>query len=208
MSGQIVVTISTQPGCGGSKIGQKLASRLATSYVDKQSVSKAARGLDAALDASEGTMMNKDFWDILRMTPILTNVDSYIPPIKSLVSDAPVHEREEEILLELVGDQSAVVVGRAGFHRLACKPGQVKIFIGADKPYRVENYMDFYDLSKEDAEELIDATDQATESYIRKVTGKDMFDVRNYDLTLNISRLGFEVVIDMLEDFIRKGHSL
>lgn len=208
MSGQIIVTISSQPGCGGAEIGQRLSGRLATNYVDKQAVANAARGLDVAMAGSEDSVMQKDFWEILRMTPILTNVDSYIPPIKSVVSDAPVHEKEEEILLELVGDQSAVVVGRGGFYRFRNHPDLVKIFIAADWTYRLENYMSFYDLSKEDAEELLETTDQATERYIRKVTGKDMFDVRNYDLMLKISRLDFEVVIDMLEDLIKKGHRL
>lgn len=206
MSGQIIVTISSQPGCGAGEIGQRLSGRLATNYVDKQSVANAARGLDVAMDGKQDSVMEKDFWQVLRMTPILTNVDSYIPPIMSVVSDAPVHEKEEEILLELVGSQSAVVVGRGGFHRFRKHPKLVKFFIGADRIYRLENYMDFYDLSREDAEELLETTDQATERYIRKVTGKDMFDVRNYDLMLNISRLDFELVIDMLEDFIKKGH--
>ncbi len=208
MSGQIIVTISTQPGCGGAEIGQRLSGRLATNYVDKQSVANAARGLDIAMNGSEDHMMKRDFWEILRMTPILTYVDSYIPPIKSVVSDAPVHEKEEEILLELVGSQSAVVVGRAGFHRFRNYPNLVKVFISADWVYRLENYMNFYSLSKEDAEELLRTTDQATERYIRKVTGKDMFDVRNYDLMLNVSRIDFDVVIDMIEDFIKKGHRL
>lgn len=208
MSGQIIVTISSQPGCGGAEIGQRLSGRLATNYVDKQSVANAARGLDVAMAGSEDLVMKKDFWEILRMTPILTNVDSYIPPIKSVVSDAPVHEKEEEILLELVGNESCVVVGRGGFHRFRNHPNLIKIFIGADWVYRLENYMNFYDLSKENAEELLETTDQATERYIRKVTGKDMFDVRNYDLMVNISRIDFELVIDMFEDFIKKGHRL
>ena len=36
MSGQIIMTISTQPGCGGVEIGQRLARRMSAVYVDKE----------------------------------------------------------------------------------------------------------------------------------------------------------------------------
>ena len=87
-----------------------------------------------------------------------------------MVSGAEVHEKEEEILLKLVGKNTAVVVGRAGFYRFSEYPQLVKIFLGGDWQYRLANYKRFYGLSDEDAEGLLRTTDQATERYIYKVT--------------------------------------
>jgi cytidylate kinase len=202
MSGQIVITISTQPGCGGVELGQRLARRMSAVYVDKRAVAKASRGLDAILENSRDAKSKGKFWELLGQTPILTNVESYIPEMRSVVSDAEVHEKEGEILLKLVGKNTAVVVGRGGFHRFREYPRLVKIFLGGDWQYRLENYKRFYGLSDEDAEGLLRTTDQATERYIYKVTGKDMLDIRNYDLSFNVSKIDFNVVVDLILDYV------
>ncbi len=163
MSGQIIMTISTQPGCGGVEIGQRLARRMSAVYVDKRVVAKAARGMDAIIESGEDAKSRSKFWELLGQTPILTNIESYIPEMRSVVSDAEVHEKEEEILLKLVGKNTAVVVGRAVFYRFSEYPQLVKIFLGGDWQYRLANYKRFYGLSDEDAEGLLRTTDQATE---------------------------------------------
>jgi cytidylate kinase len=202
MSDQIVMTISTQPGCGGVEIGQRLARRTSAIYVDKKAVSKAALGLDAILKTETNVKSKKGFWELLGKTPILANTEFYIPEMRSVVSDAPVHEREEEILLELVGDSKAVVLGRGGFYRFRNYPNLLRIFIGADWEYRLNNYMRFYSLIESDAESLLHTTDEATERYIRKISGKDMLDIRNYDLSFNVSKIDFNVVIHLITEYI------
>jgi cytidylate kinase len=202
MSGQIVLTVGTQPGCGGAEIGQRLARRMPAVYVDKKAVVKVSEGLDAVLKNSDDARSKSRFWELLGQTPILTNLESYIPEMRSVVSDAPVHDKEEEILLKLVGKNTAVVVGRGGFYRFREYQKLVRIFISADWDYRLENYKRFYSLCREDAESLLVTTDQATERYIRKVTGKDMLDIRNYDLSFNVSKIDFNLVIDMILDYV------
>lgn len=202
MSSQIVMTISTQPGCGGVEIGQRLARRTSASYVDKKAVANAARGLDTVLKDSDNAKVGGRFWELLGQTPILSHTEFYIPEMRSIVSDAPVHENEEDILLELVGKKTSVVVGRGGFHRFRNYPNLVKIFISGDMDYRLENYMRFYELCREDAEGLLRTTDRATERYIQKVTGKDMLDIRNYDISFNVSKIDFNVVVDLVIDYI------
>ncbi|HZK01353.1 MAG TPA: cytidylate kinase-like family protein [Anaerovoracaceae bacterium] len=208
MSGQIIMTISTQPGCGGVEIGQRLAARTVAAYVDKKAVAKASLGLDAILKDSNDAKSKGKFWELLGKTPILEHMEFYIPEMSSVVSDAPVHEREEEILLELVGDKTSVVVGRGGFYRFRDYPNLVRIFIGGDWNYRLENYMRVYNLGKMDAKDLLHTTDRATERYIRKVTGKDMLDIRNYDLSFNVSRIDFDLVVKFVAEYIhhRFGH--
>ena len=201
MSGQIIMTISTQPGCGGVEIGQRLARRMPAVYVDKKAVTKAAQGLNAVLTNSDDAKTKSKFWELLGQTPILTNMESYIPEIRSVVSDAEVHEKEEEILLKLVGKNTAVVVGRGGFYRLREYPRLTKIFLGGDWEYRLANYKRFYALNDQDAEGLLHTTDQATERYIHKVTGKDMLDIRNYDLSFNVSHMDFNLVVELILEY-------
>lgn len=202
MSDQIIVTISRQPGSGGLEIGQRLARRLKAVYIDKKTVAKAALGFDAVMKEIDDSKPAGRFWELLGQTPILNDLESYIPEIRSIVSDAMVHEKEEEILLKLIGDSPAVVVGRGGFFRLRSYPKIVNIFLSGDTEYRIDNYRRIFQLDRHEAEELIRTTDQATERYIHKVTGKDMLDVRNYDIMLNVSKLDFNRVVEMILEYI------
>lgn len=202
MSDQIIITISRQPGCGGLEIGQRLARRLKAVYIDKKTLTKAAMGLDAVLKSDSDAKSKRRFWELLGQTPILNDFESYIPEMRSLVSDALVHEKEEEILLELAGKGPAVVVGRGGFYRFRNYPNVINIFLSGDTEYRIKNYRQIFKLDREEAEELIYTTDQATERYIHKVTGKDMLDVRNYDLSINVSKLDFNRVVEMILEYI------
>jgi cytidylate kinase len=202
MSSEMIITISRRPGCGGVEIGQRLARRLRAVYIDKKTVSRAAEGLEAVLRESGDTGSAAKFWQILGQTPILYDVESYIPEIRSIVSDSPVSEREEQILLELAGEGPAVILGRAGFHRFRNHPGALHFFLGADQEYRLSNYMRLYRLKEDEARELLHATDLATERYIRKVTGKDMLDLRNYDLAMDVGKIDFNQAIEVLLDYI------
>lgn len=202
MSDPIIITISRQPGCGGVEIGQRLARRLSSIYIDKKTLARAAEGYEAAFKGKDDEKDKKPFWEILDKTPILQDFEYYIPEMRSVVSDAEVHEKEEEFLLELVGDGPAVVVGRGGFYRLRDRENAVHIFLSGDREYRVRNYARFFGITSEDAETLLDTTDEATERYIHKVTGRDLLDVQNFDLTINVTKLDFNFVVELILDYI------
>jgi cytidylate kinase len=202
MSYKVIITISRQPGCGGLEIGQRLARRLSANYIDKKTVEKAAKGLEVMEKAEDDAKSMKSFWDILGKTPILHDLESYIPEMHSIVSDAEVHEAEADILLELAGEGPTVVMGRGGFHRFSGFPNAIHLLFTGDPDYRLENYMRLFRLDEEDAKALLLTTDQATERYVRKVTGKDMLDVRNYDLCINVSKLDFNRVVEIILDYI------
>ncbi|MDD2484718.1 MAG: cytidylate kinase-like family protein [Eubacteriales bacterium] len=202
MSSSVIITISRQPGCGGLEIGQRLARRISAVYIDKKTITKAGEAYDAAVDPEEDCKAKSHFWELLRKTPILQDFESYIPEVKSIVSDALVHEKEEEIMNRLLGDGSAVVMGRGGFHRLRGRTNVMNVFLSGDDDYRVENYKRIFDLGEEDASALLSETDQATERYIYKVSGKEMLDLRNFDLVLNVSKLDFNCVVEIILDYI------
>jgi cytidylate kinase len=202
MSDPIIITISRQPGCGGGEIGQRLARRLSAEYIDKKTLSRAAEGYEAAFHVKDEEKGKKSFWDILGRTPILQDFEYYIPEMRSIVSDAEVHEKENEFLLELAGDGPAVVVGRAGFYRFRGKENAVHIFLSGEREYRIGNYARLFGLNREDAEKLLDTTDEATERYIHTVTGRDLLDVQNFDLTINVTKMDFNLVVELILDYI------
>lgn len=183
MSDQIILTISRQPGCGGLEIGQRLARRLSAVYIDKRTVTEAAHSLP----------LPQKGW----LVP-----ESYVPEVQSIISDEEVHEKEGELLLELADGGPAVVVGRGGFHRFRAYPNAVHVFLFGDDEYRLKNYKRLFLLDDGGAKELLHTADQATIRYIQKVTGKDMLDAGNYDLCINVSKLDFNRVAEIILDYI------
>jgi cytidylate kinase len=199
MSSNMIITISRQPGCGGLEIGQRLARRLDFPYVDKKTLAQAVD----KLTGTDGKSQIDEFWSKLGRLPVHVQcgLERYIPDVASIVSDRELHEDEAEILRQLVGEGPAVVVGRAGFHRFSAHPKLLRVFITGEQDYRIENYQQLYCLDRAAAEELLATVDRATERYIYNVSGHDMFDLRNYNLCLDISRIDFNRVIECIIEY-------
>jgi CMP/dCMP kinase len=202
MSDPIIITISRQPGCGGLEIGQRLARRLSAVYIDKKILARTAESYEAASAGKDDEKGSTHFWESLGRTPITQDFEYYIPEMRSIVSDAEVHEKEEEFLLELTGDGPAVVVGRGGFYRLRGRENAVHIFFSGEREYRARNYARLFGVDGECAMSLLETTDEATERYIHKITGRDLYDVRNFDLTVNVTELDFNFVVELILDYI------
>ena len=54
------------------------------------------------------------------------------------------------------------------------------------------------DLSEEKAEEVIDYVDKARENYIQKFTSTSRYDLRNYDLVLNMDYMTEDEAVDCI----------
>lgn len=196
----MIYTISRQPGCGGLEIGQRLARRLNVPYIDKKTVSGAASDLSAN-EEKGGTGGVRGFLERLSRTPIIYDLEAYIPDIGSVVSDTEVDDREAEILLQLVGDGPCVVVGRGGFHRLKDKENVFNVFLCGDLEYRQANYMKLYNMNKKEATDLLYEADHATERYIERITGCNMYDLRNYHMTINVTNIDFNRAIESVIEY-------
>jgi cytidylate kinase len=55
-----------------------------------------------------------------------------------------------------------------------------------------------YNVTEEKARVMIEDNDYTREVFTKSFTGKDRYDARNYDLTLDVSSLGIQGTIDFL----------
>lgn len=215
----IIITVNRQVGSGGFVIAGQLAERLSAVYVDKKILAATAKELDekeAELKKMKKAGMTEGvprkagdekkweaIWKHFARVPISSELEFYHPDLSGMTMDQQVHEKEEEILNQIVGSGPAVILGRGGFYRMKDHPYHVSVFINATREYRINNISNLYGLSREDAMELMKKTNEARAKYTYRVTGRDVLDVRNYDLAVDSGKLGASAVTDFILDYVK-----
>lgn len=209
-----VITVSRELGSGGRSIGQKLAARLGVRFSDKTLIQSLVKqtGLSVAeIERIKGRKKNwlSDFIDRVAPVPNSGAFLGWSRPMEDIgnggVTQDDVYRAEREILQGIAAEGSCVIAGRSGFFVLAGHPNKLDIFIRADREKRVARVMEKQQLSREDANAVIDAVDRARDNYVEKYSGKSRYDLRNYDLVLNVDTLDEDGAVDVIMNFIKNN---
>lgn len=190
---QIVITISRQLGSGGAYIGQQLAKKLDIFYLDREIIKMAAKDLSVL----EDELVQRDekirsFWQSVFQSGGYTGSDAYIPPQIFVPTDKDIFEAEAEIIKLIANDHSAVIIGRCGSHILRAFPNHISIFLHADLESREGRIKKLYNISQEVSSKMITKSDRERSRYHHKITGKEWTDARQYDLSIDTSKIGID----------------
>ena len=207
-----VITVSRQIGSGGHTVGRILAEKLGVRYCDKDLVKALEKKFNLTVSGIEKLKGEKKNWlaDALQFI-------SPVPSAKALgvnpkfaqefrvdVTSGEIYKAETEILKELAEEGSCVIAGRSGFFVFKDHPNRLNVFITAPDASRVRRVMEKQDLPEESATVLIRDIDAARENYIRRFTGADRYDSRNYDLVVNAAGHTEEQVADLILSYLRQ----
>ena len=99
--------------------------------------------------------------------------------------------------------KSFVVVGRCSEIMLKEYEGFISIFVLGDREVKRERIMRLYRLSAEEAEHTMSRRDWERKSYHNYYCKEKWGDSRNYDLSVNSSKLGIDRTVDLLETYVR-----
>jgi cytidylate kinase len=208
----VVLTISRELGSGGSFIGQAVARRLGLKYVDREILQEAARLLDAEdhdLERLEERVST--FWTRTAQVFSLGGPDvTYVPPTLRAVYEEDLFKVESRIIQEIATRDSAVIVGRGGFHVLRDHPGLVSVFVHAPEAWRAERIMATHgapDLAS--AFEILRRSDRDRAKFILTMTGLPWQDAHRSHLCLDTSKLGLDTAVDLVAHLVssRLGRS-
>jgi cytidylate kinase len=98
--------------------------------------------------------------------------------------------------------QSFVVVGRCSESVLKDYTAHIYIFVLADTKCKVERIERLYGISAQEAEQMITKQDKKRKSYHNYYCTIKWGDSRNYDISVNSSRLGIDKTVDFLEKYV------
>ena len=205
-----VITISREVGSGGGSVGRKLAEKLNVHYSDKQLMQALEERFNltsGGIEHLKGTKKNwfSDFFE--QVTPaskatIKVGGYTYSRDFKEAVTVRDIFDAEKEILNAIADEGSCVMIGRSAFFVLKDRPNKVDVFITASKEHRIGRIMAKQNMTREQAIDLIESIDKGRDNYVKRFTNLSRYDMRNYDLILDMDYLSEEEAVEKILSFI------
>ncbi|MCR4569979.1 MAG: cytidylate kinase-like family protein [Bacteroidales bacterium] len=200
-----VITINREAGSGGRTVGRILAQKLGVRYCDKDLIKALREKFNLTTEAIEKLKGEKTNWlnDFFQFVFPAPPPSAFLPQGSHLefradVTSDAVFAAEAEILRELVEEGSCVIAGRSAFFVTEGCPNKVDIFIRASEEHRITRLMEKQELTREQAQEVIQKVDAARETYVSRHTGSSRYNLNNYDLVLNMDTLSEEQAVDII----------
>lgn len=199
-----VVTIGREFGSGGHEIGNLLATRLDIPLYDNNLVRMVAKKLDItdetaqAVDETSLNSFLKGFVHSPAEYSSSVKNEEYSKPLSDQV-----YELQSEIIRKLAGRGPGVFVGRCADVVLRDYAECINIFICADMDDRIGRIAKRYDLSEKKAADKIKKIDRERRYYYESRTGLYWGDIDSHEMLFNVSRLGIERTVDILETIYR-----
>ena len=207
-----VITISREVGSGGGSVGRKLAEKLNVNYINKQLIQALEERFNLTSSGIEHLKNKKKHWftDLFEQVApapkatIKVGGYTFNREFQEAVTVEDIYEAEKEILNASADEGSCIITGRSAFFVLKDRPNKVDIFITASKEARIERIMAKQEKTKEEAVKLIETIDNGRDNYVKRYTGLSRYDMRNYDLILDMDYLTEDEAVEKILTFIGK----
>lgn len=198
MKKQLIISVGREFGSGGHEIAAKLAEHYGIPVLDHNLLDEIAeeKGLEVShlkhLDEK-----HKNVWISRKVKGFSTSPEEniYLMQFDYLQKKAK-------------NGESFVVVGRCSEHVLKDFDCMVSVFILGDKQKKKERIMELYQLSEGSAERLCLEKDSKRKRYHNSYCEGKWGDSRNYDISINSSKLGVEETTKILIDFIDRSREI
>ena len=194
MAEQIIISVGREFGSGGHEIAEKLAAKFELTLYDANLLREIAveRNIDAvALEKYD---------EIPKKRLISRNVRGYSNSPEENIANM----QFEYLQKKAKEGKSFVVVGRCSEAILKEYDGLISIFILADKECKIDRIKKLRNVSDTEAEFIISRHDRRRKDYHNYYCTGKWGDSRNYDISINSSKLGIDRTADYLEDYIKE----
>lgn len=192
MAEQKIIAIGREYGSGGHQIGEEIARRLNIPFYDSNLLTQIAS--DNNMDHEILKQYDERPRNRLFSRPVAGFGNSPEENVATLQFD---------YLLKMAREgKSFVVVGRCAESKLKKFPALISVFILADQEAKIARVKEIHGISEEEAKQEMKRVDWKRKSYHNYYCKGKWGDSRNYDLTINSSKLGIENTINLLEKYI------
>lgn len=202
----LVITIGRQYGSAGIEIGKKIAEILGIPFYDKELVEMAAEKSNLSSEAL------KDI-DERATSSFLYSVVSGSHSIRGIGSpiyyDMPINDKlfiaQTEVIKGLAA-QDCVIVGRCADYVLENEENVnvLSIFVYSSLEFRIQHVMDELELTRAKAKDVILKADKRRRNYYEYYSSKDWGVMTNYNMCLDVEKIGIDNAAQMVADCARK----
>ncbi len=193
MDRQLIITIGREFGTGGHLIAEELAKRFNLRLYDHNLLEFIAKE------------KNVDYDELKKYDEIPVNrLLSRTVKGRSNSMQENVARMQMKYLIEKAKEgESFISVGRCSEFVLRQFSCTISFFILGDFDEKLERVKTVYNLSDDEAENKMTRHDMKRKLYHNYYCDIKWGDSRAYDLCVNVSKLGIEKTVDMLEEYIR-----
>ena len=190
MAEKFIVTICRQFGSGGSEIGYRLAEELGVKYYDKNLIVQAAKesGLSEHVMAAEEEKPSGSFLYSMVLAPHAA-ASHFLNWTEDSLNDR-IYKAQANVIRKAAAEESCIFIGRCADSLLWDEPNVYRIFIQADLEDRKERIAKEGNVSLDKAADIIKKKDKTRANYYNFHTNNKWTDLTNYDLCLNVSKIG------------------
>lgn len=184
LKNKIVITISREYGSGGHFVGELLAKKLGINFYDKEIINLTAKeyGYNAKYieQFEEQSAKSNMFYS----------------------NDDKLFESEANVIEKLANNESCIIVGRCADYVLRNNKHTLKIFLYSDTKSKINRAVKYYGLNKQKAEKEIEKINKQRAKHYNNFTGKKWNSFDNYDLAINVDKLGVEETAEMIKNIV------
>lgn len=198
MEKQLIISVSREFGSGGHEIAEMLAEKFGLDLYDSNILEEIAT--EKEVDSSHF----EKYDEVPRNRIFSRTVRGYSNSMEENVANM----QFDFLQKKASKGESFVVVGRCAETMLKCYPALVSIFVLGDWDHKVERVKKLYNLSDAEAEKFIKKQDKRRKTYHNYYCDVKWGDSRNYDISVNSSKLGEKETAEMLADYIIKRQNL
>lgn len=203
MKKKFIVTIARQFGSGGSEIGYRLSQELGIKYYDKDLVVQAAKesGICEHVMAHEEENATGSFLYSMVLAPHAA-ASHFLNWTEDSLNDR-IYKAQANFIRKTASKESCVFIGRCADHLLWDEQNVFRIFIQADLDDRKTRIAEEGNLSLKKAEDIIKKKDKARANYYNFHTNNKWTDLTNYDLCINVSKIGgIDKAVQLIKEMI------
>lgn len=196
-----IITMEREFASGGNEIGRRVAKKLGIALYDRNILVEAAKRLEISpvyIGDLEETAPGSIIFNLSKTAMGGSKKDNpNLPMTEKLFLE------EKKIIEEIVEKEDCVIVGRCASFILKDRADCLKVFIHADKDYRINRAVETEKIAQADAKDFLRKSDKRRSSFYNTHTGWKWGDMSKFDLCLNSQSLGLDRCVDILAEMMR-----
>lgn len=192
MEKQLIISLGREFGSGGHIIAQQLAERYKIPLYDSNLLRDVA--VEKELNAEKLQKYDENPKNVLFTRTVRGYSSSPEENIARMQFDYLKSKAD--------AGESFVIVGRCAESVLKDNPNLISIFILGDMEQKIVRTMERNNISREKAQKLIEQQDKKRKAYHNHYSEGKWGDSRNYDLSINSSKLGLDETTRIIAEYI------
>lgn len=178
----MIITIGRQHGTRGYLIAQQLAQELGCPCYDKEILERAAKNSNFSREILRS-------YDEKRIYPYFMPESGSLELGGDFRLNMRLANAEFDAIRELAEEGDAVFIGRCADYVLRERSDLVRVFITAERNFRIQTVLANSELIPDDARKLIKSVDKERANYYEYYTDQTWGDPAVFDLCLNVTRI-------------------